>query len=572
MSQLKICPQCGSEYELDQRFCPRDGTTLRTQNAGGDLVGEIIADRYHVLRKLGEGGMGQVYLAEHVKMGRKSAVKVMNPGMVHDADAISRFNREAANASRITHPHVAAVYDFGETPDGLIYLAMEFVEGEPLTQLIERTGGLPPRVAADIAGQTAEALAAAHDMGIVHRDLKPDNVMIARNRDGSPCVKVVDFGIAKAGEGAAQKVTKTGLVVGTPEYMSPEQLAGDKLDGRSDIYSLALVTFNMLTGKLPFPAETVQEAMIMRLTDRPKSLAEMRPAVAWPAEVQATLDRALSRDAAGRYAVATDFARDLARAIAAMPATQATPAVSDRTEVLGAVPPTHVSPARPTPPMPDATRVAPAARTGGRRGMLVAAAIGAIVIAGGGAWAALGAGREAAEEIPPPVTADTARPAVAIADSPRDTAATPGLTSTPAGGAARTTTGGAATTTASGRTTTTPLPEPDRSPVTGDAGGSSLSDAEAERRLAELSRLADPARGDEDDARRAIDQANQLLPRLASAQRRAEALQEKGNAYLILNDPENACRVFREARREARGTAVERAIEAYFTADQAPCQ
>ena len=284
MSQSKICPQCGTEYELDQRFCPRDGSTLRAQNTGGDLVGEIVADRYHVLRKLGEGGMGQVYLAEHVKMGRKSAVKVMNPGMVHDADAISRFNREAANASRINHPHVAAIYDFGETPDGLIYLAMEFVEGEPLTKLVERLGALPAPRAAAIAQQAADALATANDMGIVHRDLKPDNIMIARNRDGSDCVKVVDFGIAKAADSAAQKVTKTGLVVGTPEYMSPEQLAGDKLDGRSDIYSLALVTFNMLTGRLPFPAETVQESMIMRLTDRPRTLAETRADVAWPAE------------------------------------------------------------------------------------------------------------------------------------------------------------------------------------------------------------------------------------------------------------------------------------------------
>ena len=135
MSSLKICPQCGNEYELDQRFCPKDGTTLRSQSESSDLVGTIVADRYHVLRKLGEGGMGQVYLAEHVKMGRKSALKVMNPSMVKDADSISRFNREAANASRINHPNVADVYDFGETPEGIIYLAMEFVDGPPLTKV-----------------------------------------------------------------------------------------------------------------------------------------------------------------------------------------------------------------------------------------------------------------------------------------------------------------------------------------------------------------------------------------------------------------------------------------------------
>jgi eukaryotic-like serine/threonine-protein kinase len=133
VSALKICPQCGTEYELDQRFCPKDGSTLKMQGATTDLVGSIINKSYHVLRKLGEGGMGTVYLAEHVKMGRKSAVKVMNPGTVNDADAISRFNREAANASKISHPNVAAVYDFGETEDGMIFLAMEYVEGPALT-------------------------------------------------------------------------------------------------------------------------------------------------------------------------------------------------------------------------------------------------------------------------------------------------------------------------------------------------------------------------------------------------------------------------------------------------------
>jgi serine/threonine protein kinase len=315
VNALKVCPQCGTEYPANARFCEIDGTALRGAAVGSDLVGSIIADRYHVMKKLGEGGMGQVYLVEHVKMGRKSALKVMHPGMVKDVDAISRFNREAANASRIAHANVAAVYDFGETADGIIYLAMEFVDGPPLTKLIEETGGLPPKRAAEITRQTAEALAVAHDMGIVHRDLKPDNIMIGKTRDGDDIVKVVDFGIAKAAGNAAQKVTKTGLVVGTPDYMSPEQLAGDALDGRSDIYALGLVTFNMLTGTLPFPSDSAQESMIMRLTDKPKTLAEMRPEVAWPAEVQTVLDKALERDASLRYQNATDFGRDLSRAI-----------------------------------------------------------------------------------------------------------------------------------------------------------------------------------------------------------------------------------------------------------------
>ena len=392
MSAEKVCTTCGTEYPANERFCPADGTALRTVGGGNDLVGSIIAERYHVLKKLGEGGMGQVYLAEHVKMGRKSAVKVMNPGMNQDADAISRFNREAANASRINHPNVAGIYDFGETADGLIYLAMEFIEGQSLTALVESVGALPPARAANIAKQAADGLAVAHDMGIVHRDLKPDNIMIAKRRDGTDLVKVVDFGIAKAAGAENQKVTKTGLVVGTPEYMSPEQLSGDKLTGQSDIYSLALVAFNMLTGKLPFPSETAQESMIMRLTDKPKTLAEMRPDVAWSPRVLAVMEKALERDAKLRYEKASDFGNDLYVAVEQMP--KAAPAEAG-TMVLGAAtvamvapPPTRVASSAPSTPSEAAAPVTtgggvPAkSRTpmlaGG--GVLLAVAIGAGVM------------------------------------------------------------------------------------------------------------------------------------------------------------------------------------------------
>lgn len=333
MSEQKVCPTCGTEYPLSERFCPRDGTALRSAGGTGDLVGSVVAERYHVIKKLGEGGMGAVYLAEHVKMGRKSALKVMHPGMNADPDAVARFNREASNASRLSHPNICGIYDFGETPEGLIYLAMEFIEGKALADLIEADGALAPARAASIVHQTADALQIAHDAGIVHRDLKPDNIMVTKHRDGSDLVKVVDFGIAKASSSDAQKVTKTGLVVGTPEYMSPEQLAGDKLDGRSDIYSLGLVAFNCLTGHLPFPSESAQEAMIMRLTDRPRTLSEMRPDQSWPDAVQAVLDKALARDAAERYQSAAQFGREFAAAVSAMPAVQAT---EGATQVIGA--------------------------------------------------------------------------------------------------------------------------------------------------------------------------------------------------------------------------------------------
>jgi serine/threonine-protein kinase len=314
---VKTCPVCAKEYPDTVKFCPVDGSTLRAKNPTADLVGQVVADRYHIIKKLGEGGMGAVYLGEHVKMGRKSAIKVMNPSMANDPDAISRFNREASNASRISHPNVCQIYDFGETPEGIIYLAMEFIEGKALTEVIEHEGALPAPRAAKILKQSADALAAAHDLNIVHRDLKPDNIMIVQGRDGSDIVKVVDFGIAKAvaGDETGQKVTKTGLVVGTPEYMSPEQLSGDKLDGRSDIYSLGLVFYRMLTGVLPFQADSAQETMIKRLTDDPLPLAGARPDIAFPPKLQPVLDKALSRSPATRYANAAEFGRDAEEAV-----------------------------------------------------------------------------------------------------------------------------------------------------------------------------------------------------------------------------------------------------------------
>src|SRR3989449_7454097 len=334
---MKICPVCSTEYPNDVKFCPNDGQTLRSAAPANDLVGQVVADRYHVVKKLGEGGMGQVYLAEHVKMGRRSAIKVMNPSMVHDPDAVARFNREAANASRINHPNVCAIYDFGETSDGLIYLAMEFIEGEPLTDVLEREGALGITQAVHIFLQVGDALQAAHDLGIVHRDLKPDNIMLSRGKGGRDVVKVVDFGIAKAvgGDQAGQKVTKTGLVVGTPEFMSPEQLSGDTLDGRSDLYSLALVFYRMLIGKLPFEATSVQETMIKRLTDEPTKLAEARPDLSFPPGLQPGLDTALARTPMERYQTVAKFAADVA-AVTGQPTAGAVPATQEKTQPLDA--------------------------------------------------------------------------------------------------------------------------------------------------------------------------------------------------------------------------------------------
>ena len=335
---MKVCPVCAREYPDNIKFCQADGSGLRGKSASADLVGQVVADRYHIIKKLGEGGMGAVYLGEHVKMGRKSAIKVMAAQMSQDPDAISRFNREASNASRISHPNVCQIYDFGETPDGLIYLAMEFIEGQALKDLIEAEGALHPARAASILKQAADALQAAHDLSIVHRDIKPDNIMVVQGKDGADVVKVVDFGIARAvgGDESGQKVTKTGLVVGTPEYMSPEQLSGDKLDGRSDIYSLALVLYRMLTGTLPFAADSSQEVMIKRLTDDPMPLDEARPDLVFPAKLQLVMNVALARTPAERYQSAAEFGRDTADAVAGTgaPQTRVAPAHEGATQVM----------------------------------------------------------------------------------------------------------------------------------------------------------------------------------------------------------------------------------------------
>ena len=314
------------------------------------LIGQVIADRYQVLELIGEGGMGRVYLAEHIRMGRKCAIKVMSPTLALSADAISRFNREASNASRINHPHVAQIYDFGGTAEKTLYLAMELVEGETLRGIIERNGPLAPSRAAEITRQVADALAAAHHLGIVHRDLKPDNVMLARHHDGRDWVKVVDFGIAKTMQGngdreggGSQTLTTAGVSLGTPEYMSPEQLAGERLDNRTDLYSLGLVLFNMLTANLPYPQVTSRETLVRRLTSRPVSLNEIAPGRVWPPALQSALDRALAPEPGDRYAAVADFGRDVVNAIAALPDPEQTVRLSAIT-VPRAVPPRRPRP------------------------------------------------------------------------------------------------------------------------------------------------------------------------------------------------------------------------------------
>lgn len=298
-----------------------DGASLIPADVSG-LEGKTVDGRYRVLSHIGDGGMGQVYLAEHVHMKRKSAIKIMRPALLHEPEALQRFTREAENASRINHPNVASIFDFGRTDDGLVYLAMEFIEGESLAMMLKRGGALSPVVCADIMAQAAGALQAAHDLGILHRDVKPDNIMVTRRDDGTFLVKLVDFGIARSTERAAQALTRTGYAVGTPEYMSPEQLAGDVLDARSDQYSLALVTLQMLTGHLAFDDTSSKESLLARLTGRPRRLDAMRSDLDWPASLQDVFDKALAPDPVDRYPTVTQFGAAVTDSISEMTVTQ----------------------------------------------------------------------------------------------------------------------------------------------------------------------------------------------------------------------------------------------------------
>ena len=305
----KVCPHCGTEYETVARFCPADGTALKPKGVDS-LIGHILADKYHIIKRIGEGGMGRVYLGEHVKMSRQCAIKVMSPALLNDAESAARFAREASNAARIIHPNVAAVFDYGES-EGVIYLVMEYVEGEPLARILKREAPLALDRAIDIASQIADGLGAAHELHIIHRDLKPDNILIARNRAGREVVKVVDFGIAKAmQEGESDSLTRTGHVIGTPEFMSPEQLLGDPVDARSDLYALGCILHLMLTAAPPLFAPTREQMIKRRLAEEAPTVEELDGAL--PETIANIVARLLARSPADRYGSAVEVRDALA--------------------------------------------------------------------------------------------------------------------------------------------------------------------------------------------------------------------------------------------------------------------
>lgn len=336
---MKVCPLCRATFEDDMTFCANDGEVLQVDKTS--LVGQKLDNQYYIESLLGKGGMGSVYKARHVLLGDLVALKVLSPEMREDEAWLKRFQREGQAARMFRHPNAVTVHDLRTTPDGLMYLVMEYIEGDTLAEEIRRRGSYQPGEACALLEPIMGVLHAAHSTGVVHRDLKPDNIMIGRTANGLPDVKLLDLGVAKVLPKASDNVagadsvgqaqlTAAGQLLGTPFYMSPEQWGQiqrdghDDIDGRADLYSLAVVIYEMVAGYKPFYGGSLYEICDSHLHRMPTPLATLRPDIA-PAFSQA-VERALSKDRNDRQPNVQVFADELHNALM-QPVTYGGPAV-----------------------------------------------------------------------------------------------------------------------------------------------------------------------------------------------------------------------------------------------------
>ncbi|MES1165072.1 MAG: serine/threonine-protein kinase [Verrucomicrobiota bacterium] len=278
------------------------------------LIGAVVSDRYRIVRKVGEGGMGAVYQAEHAVIGKRVALKVLFADLSRRPELVARFLQEARSASRIGHENVIDISDFGQTSEGLVYIAMEFLEGQDLGRALRSERTLAWGRARGILMQIAKGLRAAHGQGIIHRDMKPENIFLVQ-REGRPdFVKVLDFGIAKvvsADNNDGPRLTQTGMIFGTPEYMSPEQAQGQPPDHRVDVYAVGCIMYHMLTGLVPFHADSFMGILTKHLLEPVISPRQRRPDLEIPADVEAVCLRALEKDRDKRWADMDEFYRAL---------------------------------------------------------------------------------------------------------------------------------------------------------------------------------------------------------------------------------------------------------------------
>jgi serine/threonine protein kinase len=310
---MKVCPVCGKEYSDTTTLCTVDAEVL--QSVDDPLVGQTLAEKYLIEQLIKRGGMGAVYRGKHVLMDKTVAIKVLRPSLAGDDVIVARFSREAKAASRISHPHAVSVTDFGEAENGVVFLVMEYLDGRTLKDIIRSEGAMPLDRAAEITRQVSGALDAAHQQGVVHRDLKSDNIMLSQT-NGGDWAKVLDFGIAKIQqvEGARDHdITAPNLVIGTPQYMSPEQCSQTSpIDARSDVYSLGVIIYEMLSGRVPFTGESPTVIMMKQVQDPPPSILDARPDLL--ASVNKLIERALAKKPADRFQTAGELSAALTNA------------------------------------------------------------------------------------------------------------------------------------------------------------------------------------------------------------------------------------------------------------------
>jgi serine/threonine-protein kinase len=312
---MKACPKCGKRFLGNEEFCPSDGATLKEMEQdkiGDPLVGTTVDGRYQIDKKIGEGGMGMVYLATHAMIGNRCALKVLRGELSGEGEVAERFIQEARAAAAIGNDHIIQITDFGQLPDGAAYFVMEFLDGKALHDIIEDNPQMPVERVIDVMVQCCEALSAAHSSNIVHRDLKPDNIFLVKKGAISDFVKILDFGIAKVASGeTGKRLTKTGMIFGTPQYMSPEQAAGTGVDARTDIYALGIIMYEMLCGHVPFEADTFMGVLTKHLYEEPIPPRRLVPPVGVDQNLEAVLLKAIAKKPERRYQSMEEFASDL---------------------------------------------------------------------------------------------------------------------------------------------------------------------------------------------------------------------------------------------------------------------
>jgi hypothetical protein len=333
------CTVCRVLYRSDYSRCPRDGGEVVAIDPGDDpLLGATLAERYVIEELIGQGGMGRVYRARHAELPRNFAIKILFGEYAALGDMRARFRMEAESAARLSHPNLVPVVDVGESEEGLLYLAMEYVAGANLGAIIDREAPLAPARAAALARRLCRGLQHAHDSGMVHRDFKPDNVIVVEE-DGEEVPRIADFGLAVLTDeaGGPGRLTRKGETMGTPPYMSPEQLTGRAVDGRSDLFSLGVVLYEMLTGRTPFEG-SVFEVVRQIATEPPPAMAARAPGVAVPAELERIARKLLATRPEDRYASAAEVIADLdAAATATAAPAPARASLSDTGELLALV-------------------------------------------------------------------------------------------------------------------------------------------------------------------------------------------------------------------------------------------